>query len=58
VRALVEAGADPGKRDTAWNGTPQGWAEYYLAERKDDESQSRYGEIAGYLRDPRPHPAA
>jgi peptide-methionine (S)-S-oxide reductase len=50
VRALVEAGADPGKRDTAWNGTPLGWAEYYLDERKDGDSQRRYGDIAGYLR--------
>jgi peptide-methionine (S)-S-oxide reductase len=51
VRALVEAGADTAKRDTAWNGTPLGWAEHYLGERKDDDSQRRYGEIAGYLRD-------
>jgi hypothetical protein len=58
VRALVEAGADPGKPDTAWNGTPLGWAEYYLAERKDDDSQRRYGEIADYLRAPRPHSRA
>jgi peptide-methionine (S)-S-oxide reductase len=50
VQALVEAGGDPGKRDTAWNGTPLGWAEYYLSERKDDHSQTRYGEIAAYLR--------
>jgi peptide-methionine (S)-S-oxide reductase len=49
VRALVEAGADPGTRDTAWNGTPLGWAEYYLSERKDVDSQKRYGEIADYL---------
>jgi ankyrin repeat protein len=54
VRALVEAGADPAKPDTAWNGTPLGWAEYYLAERKDDDSQGRYGEIAAYLRDLHP----
>jgi peptide-methionine (S)-S-oxide reductase len=50
VRALVEAGADAGKADTAWNGTPLGWAEHYLGERKDDESQRRYGEITDYLR--------
>ncbi len=53
VRALVEAGANLGTRDTAWNGTPLGWAEYYLSERKDDESQRRYGEIARFLRDSR-----
>jgi ankyrin repeat protein len=50
VRALVDAGADPRNRDTAWNGTPLGWAEYYLAERKDHDSQRCYGEIAAYLR--------
>jgi peptide-methionine (S)-S-oxide reductase len=50
VRALIEAGADPGARDTVWNGTPLGWAEYHLSERKDADSQERYGEIAEYLR--------
>ena len=51
----IEAGADPGRRDTAWNGTPLGWAEYYLAERKDEDSQRRYGAIADYLRARCPH---
>jgi peptide-methionine (S)-S-oxide reductase len=50
VRVLLEAGADPGKPDTAWKGTPLGWAKHYLAERKDADSQRRYGEIADYLR--------
>lgn len=50
VRALVEAGADPGKTDSAWNGTPLGWAEHFLEERKDADSQRRYGAIADYLR--------
>jgi hypothetical protein len=54
VQALVEAGADPGTRDTAWGGTPLGWAEHYLAERKDDDAQRRYGAIADYLRAGRP----
>jgi peptide-methionine (S)-S-oxide reductase len=58
VQALVEAGADPSKRDTAWSGTPLGWAEHYLSERKDDDSQRRYGEIANYLRDRRPRRTA
>jgi peptide-methionine (S)-S-oxide reductase len=58
VRALVEAGADPGTRDTAWNGTPLGWAEHYLSEGKGADSQERYGEIAGYLRAHRPHTRA
>lgn len=50
VQALIEAGADPDRRDTAWGGTPLGWAEHYLSERKDDDSQRRYGAIAEYLR--------
>jgi peptide-methionine (S)-S-oxide reductase len=54
VQALIEAGADPGRRDTAWDGTPLGWAEYYLAERKDEDSQRRYGAVADYLRARRP----
>jgi peptide-methionine (S)-S-oxide reductase len=58
VRALVEAGADTAKPDTAWNGTPLGWAEHYLSERKDDDSQRRYGEITDYLRARHPHPPA
>jgi peptide-methionine (S)-S-oxide reductase len=55
VQALVEAGADPGTRDTAWGGTPLGWAEHYLAERKDDDAQRRYGAVADSLRAGRPH---
>jgi peptide-methionine (S)-S-oxide reductase len=58
VRALVEAGADLGARDTAWGGTPQGWAEYYLAERTDADAQRRYSAIAEYLRARRPETPA
>jgi peptide-methionine (S)-S-oxide reductase len=58
VQALVEAGANLGARDTAWNGTPLGWAEYYLSERKDAESQRRYGEIARFLCDRRANSSA
>jgi peptide-methionine (S)-S-oxide reductase len=54
VRALVEAGADPGTRDAVWNGTPLGWAKHYLSERKDADSQERYGAIADYLGAQRP----
>jgi ankyrin repeat protein len=39
VKVLVEAGASPDIKDTAWSGTPLGWADY--GERK---------EIADYLR--------
>jgi peptide-methionine (S)-S-oxide reductase len=58
VQALVDAGADPGARDAAWSGTPLGWAEYYLSERKDADSQTRYGQIADYLRTLRVRPSA
>jgi peptide-methionine (S)-S-oxide reductase len=58
VQALVEAGADPNKPDTAWNGTPLGWAEHYLSERKDADSQNRYGAIAEYLRRRQPNSLA
>jgi len=58
VRALVEAGADPGTRDTAWGETALGWAEHYLSERKDADSQRRYGEIADSLRARHPHSPA
>jgi Ankyrin repeats (3 copies) len=50
VRVLVDAGADLQRRDSSWNGTPLGWAEYY--EQNSDPSQRpRYSEIASYLRD-------
>ena len=66
VRVLVEAGAGTAKRDTAWNGTPLGWAEHDLSERKDDDSQRHYGEIAevpsyplsAFMPQPEPRPAA
>src|SRR5262249_20359365 len=51
VQALVEAGADPGKPDSAWNGTPLRWADHYLAEGTDSDGQRNYGAIAKYLRD-------
>jgi peptide-methionine (S)-S-oxide reductase len=55
VQALVEAGADPSTPDTAWNGTPLGWAEHHLAEKKDADSQRRYRQIADYLRARKEH---
>jgi peptide-methionine (S)-S-oxide reductase len=50
VKALVEAGADLGAKDGAWNGTPLGWAEHYIDEAKEDDAQKQYPEIAAYLR--------
>lgn len=51
VKALVEAGAELGKKDSAWQGTPLGWAEYYLRQKKSDDDVKRYAGIAAYLRE-------
>ena len=50
VRVLVEAGADRSATDTAWSGTPLGWAEYYVDDAKTDDKRKQYGGIAEYLR--------
>jgi len=50
VRVLVDAGAKLSTRDTAWNGTPLGWAEYFQGEHERDERGQQYAEIAAYLR--------
>ncbi len=50
VRVLVEAGAGLATRDSAWKGTPLGWAEHYIEEHARDERGACYAEIAGYLR--------
>jgi peptide-methionine (S)-S-oxide reductase len=50
VRVLVDAGAGLDTRDTAWNGTPLGWAEHYQAEHERDARGRRYAEIAAFLR--------
>ena len=49
VRVLVEAGAGVNTRDTAWKGTPLGWAHHYIDEAKDDEGRRRYQAIAEFL---------
>jgi peptide-methionine (S)-S-oxide reductase len=51
VKVLVEARADLSAKDTAWNGTPLGWAEHYVQEAKDGNAQKVYPEIAAYLRE-------
>ncbi|HEY6107842.1 MAG TPA: ankyrin repeat domain-containing protein, partial [Gemmatimonadales bacterium] len=52
VKVLVEAGADVRRKDSLWNGTPQGWAEYGAREQaqRPDKAQ-RYAAIAAYLRE-------
>lgn len=51
VKVLVQAGAALDTKDSAWNATPLGWADYYIAESKGDEAGKSYREIASYLRD-------
>ncbi len=50
VQALVKAGANLHTPDTAWNGTPLGWALHYVEEKKEPGERARYIEIADYLR--------
>jgi len=50
VEVLVEAGADSSTKDSAWGGTPLGWAEHYLSEGKGGRGDKQYAEIAAYLR--------
>jgi hypothetical protein len=50
VEALVEAGAGLATKDSVWDGTPLGWAEYYLSEGQGDHHGKQYAEIADYLR--------
>jgi hypothetical protein len=50
VKVLVEAGASLATQDTAWDGTPLGWAEYYLGESEGKARGAQYAEIATYLR--------
>ena len=50
VKALVEGGAHVRIADTAWNGTPLGWAEHYVEDGK-PERRAGYAAILEYLRD-------
>jgi len=49
VKVLVEAGADRGKKDKVYDGTPLDWAEY-LQRDAGEEVKERFGRIADYLR--------
>lgn len=49
VKVLVEAGARLDVRDTAYQGTPLGWAEH--GARGDSKRAERYAKIAAYLRE-------
>ena len=51
VKVLVEAGADAGKRDRIYDGTPLDWAEYLQREPGvGEEEKKKFGWIADYLR--------
>jgi len=50
VEVLVDAGANLNAVDSAWSGTPLGWAEHYVSIHKRDERAKSYAEIAEYLR--------
>ena len=54
VRVLVDAGANLTVKDSAWGGTPLGWAEYYSSQNPGDRSGKQYAEIASYLAPSRP----
>lgn len=49
VKVLVQAGADRNATDTAWGGTPLGWAQYYL-EGQRHQPHKEYVDIAAFLR--------
>ena len=50
VQVLVEAGAGLNSKDSAWGGTPLGWAEHYMGEPKGVDAGKQYAAIAAYLR--------
>ena len=50
VQVLVEAGADIHRKDSIYDGTPLGWAEYAMREHaKSPEEVQRYRDIVAYL---------
>jgi peptide-methionine (S)-S-oxide reductase len=49
VKVLVESGANPNVKDSAWGGTPLGWAHHYLNEGQAAQRGKEYAEIATFL---------
>jgi hypothetical protein len=49
VRVLVDAGADLTRKDSAWGGTPLGWAQYYLKATETGGDAKEYAAIAEYI---------
>jgi peptide-methionine (S)-S-oxide reductase len=58
VKTLVESGADPTAVDSAWNGTPLGWAEHYMTQTAAAKPGKEFGAIAEYLRERASRPVA
>jgi hypothetical protein len=56
VKTLVEAGADLGAKDTAYQGTPLGWAEHYQSQQESNAPGKQYGAIVAYLREKQTQP--
>jgi hypothetical protein len=54
VRVLIEAGAPLDARDSAFEGTPLGWAWHYITEQPDGPKNEAYRAIADLLRDSAP----
>jgi peptide-methionine (S)-S-oxide reductase len=50
VQVLVDAGANLHTPDSAWNGTPLGWAQHYLDDGQGSRTDREYAAIAAYLR--------
>ncbi|HEY4336309.1 MAG TPA: ankyrin repeat domain-containing protein [Puia sp.] len=50
VKLLVEAGADVTAMDSAYHGTPLGWAKHMGEEASIEEEKERFREIEGYLK--------
>ena len=53
VKVLVEAGAELNVNDSAWGGTPLGWAEHGVREGQGGRGGNQFVEIAAYLGDAR-----
>lgn len=49
VRVLVEGGADLTRRDSAWGGTPLGWAQHYVKGIESGGARKEYDAIGDYL---------
>jgi hypothetical protein len=48
---LITAGADVTRRDTIYEKTPLGWAEYFAQQESDQSRAKQYADIAAYLRE-------